>query len=120
MLRMRAYQDGDSFPGFSPEPGKGLYFIALDGERLVGYCRWRLLPGKIGIETVEDSGDPLVFDGLVRRVLSIASDQGIDRAAFSREIRPDRLATSQIPVNGENILISIEYFLENCKMCKKF
>ena len=77
MLRMRAYQDGDSFPGFSPEPGKGLYFIALDGERLVGYCRWRLLPGKIGIETVEDSGDPLVFDGLVRGVLSIASDQGL-------------------------------------------
>ena len=120
MLRMRPYQDGDQFPGFAPVPGKGLYFIALEESKLAGYCRWRLMPGKIAIEEVEDSGDPLVFDGLVRGVLSIASDQGIDRAVFSQEIRPDRLATSQIPVNGENALISIEYFLENCKMCKKF
>ena len=120
MLRMRPYQDGDQFPGFAPVSGKGLYFIALEENKLAGYCRWRLMLGKIAIEEVEDSGDQLVFDGLVRGVLSIASDQGIDRAVFSQEIRPDRLATSQIPVNGENVLISIEYFLENCKMCKKF
>ena len=119
MLRMRPYQDGDQFPGFAPVPGKGLYFIALEESKLAGYCRWRLMPGKIAIEEVEDSGDPLVFDGLVRGVLSIASDQGIDRAVFSQEIRPDRLATSQNPVNGENVLISIKYFLENCKMCNK-
>ncbi len=120
MLFIRPYREGDHFDGISPVPGKGLYFLALDGERLTGWCRWRLRPESVLIEEVEDEGDPMTFDGLVRGVLAAALDQGIDRAAFSDRIRPDRLATSLIPVDSNNILISIDYFLNNCKKCKMF
>ena len=50
----------------------------------------------------------------------MAMEQGIDRAAFSGKIRPDRLATSMVPVDKENGLKSISYFLENYKKCKMF
>lgn len=118
MLKMRPYQEGDSFPEINAQPGKGLYFLAVDEGKLEGWCRWRLSPTQVRIEEVEDRGDPQVFDGLVRGVLSIVCDQGIDRAVFSEKIRPDRLATSMISVDRENSLKSIDYFLNNCKKCK--
>jgi hypothetical protein len=120
MLFMRPYQDGDHFEEIAPAPGKGLYFLALDGDKLAGWCRWHLTPEEVRIEEVEDGGDMQTFDGLVRGILAMANDQGIDRAVFSAAIRPDRLATSLIPVNRENVLISIDYFLNNCKKCKMF
>lgn len=118
MLKMRPYQQGDQFAEIDPQPGKGLYFLALDEGKLEGWCRWRLSSVSVRIEEVEDRGDPQVFDGLVRGVLSIVCDQGIDQAVFSEKIRPDRLATSMIPVDRENSLKSIDFFLNNCKKCK--
>ena len=118
MLFIRSFREGDHFDGIAPEPGKGLYYLALDQEALVGWCRWRLSLEKVQIEEVEDGGDPMTFDGLVRAVLAAALDQGIDRAHFSEKIRPDRLAVSLIPVYSQNNLISIDYFLNHCKKCK--
>lgn len=120
MLFMRPYRDGDSFPEITPAPGKGLYFLALDGDKLIGFARWRMTMDGIRLEEIEDSGDPEVFDGLLRGVLNMAMEQGIERASFSDQIRPDRLATSMVPVDRENDLKSISYFLENYKKCKMF
>lgn len=72
----------------------------------------------IRIEEIEDGGDPEVFDGLLRGILNMAMEQGIDRAAFSGKIRPDRLATSMVPVDKENAKILL--FSENYKKCKMF
>ena len=118
MVFMRPYMSGDHFEGFSPEPGKGLWFIATEGEKLVGWCRWRMAVDQVVIEEVVDSGDPQIFDGLVRGVLSMVNDGGIDRAVFSKNIRPDRLATSLISLDKNNALTSIDYFFNNCKKCK--
>ena len=118
MLFIRPFREGDHFDGIAPEPGKGLYYLALDPAALVGWCRWRLSLEKVQIEEVEDGGDPMTFDGLVRAVLAASLDQGIDRAHFSEMIRPDRLAVSLIPVDSQNNLISIDYFLNHCKKCK--
>ncbi len=120
MLFMRPYRDGDSFPEISPDPRSGLYFLALDGDRLAGYCRWRMTPDGVSIEEIEDGGDPELFDGLLRGTLNLALEQGIERARFSDQIRPDRLATSMVPVGRENDLKSISYFLENYRKCKMF
>ena len=120
MLFMRPYREGDSFPEINPDPKNGLYFIALDGEKLIGFGRWKMTLDGIRIEEIEDGGDPEVFDGLLRGILNMAMEQGIDRAAFSGKIRPDRLATSMVPVDKENGLKSISYFLENYKKCKMF
>lgn len=120
MLFMRPYREGDSFPGISPDPQNGLYFIALDGEKLIGFGRWKMTLDGIRVEEIEDGGDPEVFDGLLRGILNLAMEQGIDRAAFSDKIRPDRLATSLVPVDRGNGLKSISYFLENYKKCKMF
>ena len=120
MLFMRPFREGDTFPEINPDPQNGLYFIALDGEKLIGFGRWKMTLDGIRIEEIEDGGDPEVFDGLLRGILNMAMEQGIDRVAFSGKIRPDRLATSMVPVDKENGLKSISYFLGNYKKCKMF
>lgn len=119
MLFMRPMRSTDDYGLPGPESGN-LYFLALEGEKMVGWCRYRRLPGVLKIEEFNDGGDLILLDGLVRSVFNLASEMGIDRAVMGEAVELARLAALGVPLNGTNCVNSIDDFLNNCKKCKKF
>lgn len=119
MLFMRPLRSTDDFGLPGPESGS-LYFIALDEDKLVGWCRYRRLPWVVKIEEFNDGGDLVMLDGLVRAVLNAMYESGVDRAEMGEKVELARLAALGVPLNGTNCVNSIDDFLNNCKNCKKF
>lgn len=118
MVFLRPLKADDHFPGLTGPESGFLYYVALEGERLAGFCRYRRKAEEIELLELSDGGDLELADGLLRAVLAAAADSGIDRAALSEEVAA-RLVPLKLPLSSENILKSIEIFLYSCKNCEK-
>ena len=114
MVFLRPLKADDHFPGLTGPESGFLYYVALEGERLAGFCRYRRKAEEVELLELSDGGDLKLADGL----LAAAADSGIDRAALSEEAAA-RLAPLKLPLSSENTLKSIEKFLYFCKNCKK-
>ncbi|MDD6033592.1 MAG: hypothetical protein PUC47_08960 [Oscillospiraceae bacterium] len=118
MLFMRPMKETDSFPGLAgPESGE-LYFVALNGDTLEGWCRYRKEGNTVHILEIRDGGDLMLMDGLLRAVFNYMEEIGVDRAQLSPELDAARLKALMVPVDGKNCVNSIKDFLYNCKKCK--
>lgn len=118
MLFLRPLKEGDRFEGLSGPESGFLYYIALDGERLVGFCRYQRLGDAVRILEIRDGGDLMLMDGLIRAVFSYAQESGIDRAWIAPEIDRQSLQRLMLPVDSEDWVSSIKAFLYNCKKCE--
>lgn len=119
MVYLRPLKADDHFPGLAGPESGFLYYIALEGERLAGYCRYRRREGEIEILTLSDGGDLELADGLLRAVLSAAADSGIDRAVLSAEAA-EGVKALKLPLSDGNCLKSIDEFFNSCRNCEKF
>lgn len=115
MLWIRPMREGDDF-GFS---GNALYHVALNGDQLLGYCKYQKRIDSFFIEQVIDGGDRDLFDGLVRAVLDAATKIGIDRAEFGPAVSRMRCLEIGLPLTDKNFINSLDDFLTNCKNCQK-
>ncbi len=114
MLHLRPLNDGDNFP----ELQGGMYYIALDGTGLLGYCKYHKDHDCVIIEELKDGGSMDLFDGLLRAVFAYVMEANVNRAKFSENIDKETLKALMVPVDGQNCVNSLKDFLYNCKKCK--
>ncbi len=114
MLFIRPMNDNDNFDNLKD----GLFYIALDCDDLIGYCKYKKNGDAVIIEEIEDGGDINIFDGLLRAVFSYVMEAKVVSAEFSEKIDKNTLKALFVPVNEDNCLNSIRDFLYNCKKCK--
>ena len=94
MLHLRPLNDGDNFP----ELQGGMYYIALDGAELLGYCKYHKDHDCVIIEELKDGGSVDLFDGLLRAVFSYVMEANVNRAKLSEGINKETLKLSLIHI----------------------
>ncbi len=114
MLHLRPLNDGDNFPQLQG----GMYYIALDGEKLLGYCKYHKERDCVVVEKIQDGGNLDLFDGLLRAVFAYVVEANVNRAKLSDTIDKKKLQALMVPVDGQNCVNSLKDFLYNCKKCK--
>lgn len=114
MLHLRPLNDGDYFPQLQG----GMFYIALNGTELLGYCKYHKERDCVVIEEIKDGGSIDLFDGLLRAVFSYVMEANVNQAKLSENIDKDILKTLMVPVDGQNYVNSLKDFLYNCKKCK--
>ena len=119
MLYIKPYTSEDRFPQFEEGWKNGkLYYVALAGEELLGWLRYRKLEDALLIEEVESGGDVNLFDGLMRAAFDAAVNIGLDRAYFAPEVDRAVLSELMVPLEEGNCVNSLSAFLRNCRKCK--
>lgn len=114
MLYLRPLNDKDHFPQLSG----GLFYIALEGEKLQGFCKYHKERDCVVVEEVCDNGSVDLFDGLIRAVFSYVLEAKVNRAQFSEKVDQQTLIRLKVPVDDHNCVNSLKDFLYNCKKCK--
>lgn len=114
MLHIRPINNNDNFENLKD----GLFYIALNNDELLGYCKYKKQDDFVVIEEINDGGDVNLFDGLLRAVFNYVSEIKIDKAIISETVDKDRLKALFVPVDDKNCVNSITDFLYNCKKCK--
>lgn len=118
MLFLRPLKEGDRFEGISGPESGSLYYIALEGEKLIGFCRYQKQGEMVRILEIQDGGDLMLMDGLLRAVFSYVQEAGVDRAFVDPQVDRHSLKLLMVPLDAENCVNSIQDFLYNCKKCK--
>lgn len=91
---------------------------AVDNGEVTGFAIYHFSNDSVILDYCTSSGDLYLYDGLVRSVLFLAVNNGIEKAVFNIEDR------NEIEVLGfvqkcHNLLSDLSGFLNNCKSCKK-
>ncbi len=114
MLFMRPLNDTDNFENLKD----GLFYIALEKDKLVGYLKYRKQDDFVVIEEINDGGDLMLCDGLLRAVFNYVSEIKIDKAKISENVDTEKLKKLFLQLDEKNCVNSITDFLYNCKKCK--
>ncbi|MEG2597819.1 MAG: hypothetical protein RR977_05250 [Oscillospiraceae bacterium] len=114
MLHLRPLKDGDHFEKLSG----GLFYVALEGDKLLGFCKYRKDGDCVLIEQMEDGGDIDLFDGLLRAVFAYVLEVGINRARMSEQLDFEKLKKLLVPLDENHCINSLRDFLFHCKKCK--
>lgn len=116
MLFLRPMREGDHFPALPDKP-EGLYYLALAGDTLLGWCHYYRKDQALLIMEISDGGDTDLCDGLVRAVLAQGDESGLQAACFAPACWL-QLGALGLPLDEMGRLSSIQDFLYNCKSCK--
>lgn len=93
---------------------------AMEGERVTGYIVYAYEPDAVAVYAVDDGGDLMLCDGLVRSVLFKGLLRGLDRAVFrlTEAGMMEKMEKLRFVKNNQNFLESIAEIMDNCKSCK--
>lgn len=91
---------------------------AIDNGEVLGYAIYHFNADSVILDYCTSNGDLYLYDGLVRSVLFIAVNNGIEKAIFALEDKTniEKLGFVQ---KCHNSLSDLSNFLNNCKSCKK-
>ncbi len=94
---------------------------AMDGEQVMGYILYAYEPDAVAVHVVDDGGDLMLCDGLVRSVLFKGMLRGLNRGVFrlTDEAMLAKMRTLQFVKNDENALENIAEIMDNCKSCRE-
>lgn len=91
---------------------------AMDKDNVIGFGIYHFAEKSVAIDYVESNGDLYLYDGIVRSILFLALTNNIDSAVFNMQDKTEAIRLGLIAEN-DNTLTSIDYFMNNCKNCKK-
>lgn len=94
---------------------------AMDGEQVTGYIVYAYEPDAVAVHAVDDGGDLMLCDGLVRSVLFKGLLRGLNKGVFRLQDTAmlDRMRTLRFVNNGQNALENIAEIMDNCKSCRE-
>lgn len=94
---------------------------AMDGEQVTGYIVYAYEPDAVAVHAVDDGGDLMLCDGLVRSVLFKGLLRGLNRGVFrlTDAAMMGKMAKLRFVKNDENILENIAEIMDNCKSCRE-
>lgn len=93
---------------------------AMDGEQVTGYIIYAYEPNAVAVYVIDDGGDLMLCDGLVRSVLFKGMLRGLNKGVFrlTDEAMTAKMRTLRFVKNDENVLEDIAKIMDNCKSCK--
>lgn len=94
---------------------------AMDGEQVTGYIIYAYEPDAVAVHVVDDGGDLMLCDGLVRSVLFKGMLRGLNRGVFhlTDEAMMVKMRTLRFVKNDGNIVENIVEIMDNCKSCRE-
>ncbi len=94
---------------------------AMDGEQVTGYIVYAYEPDAVAVHAVDDGGDLMLCDGLVRSVLFKGLLRGLNRGVFRLQDTAmlDKMRTLRFVNNEQNTLENIAEIMDNCKSCRE-
>ncbi len=94
---------------------------AMDGEQVTGYIVYAYEPDAVAVHAVDDGGDLMLCDGLVRSVLFKGLLRGLNKGVFRLQDTAmlDKMRTLRFVNNGQNTLENIAEIMDNCKSCRE-
>lgn len=94
---------------------------AMDGEQVTGYIVYAYEPDAVAVHAVDDGGDLMLCDGLVRSVLFKGLLRGLNRGVFRLQDTAmlDKMRTLRFVNNEQNALENIAEIMDNCKSCRE-
>lgn len=92
---------------------------AFDAGKVTGFIAYCYRPGETVILGLDDGGDLMLCDGLVRSVLFKSCLKGIDTAVFAIDDakKLERLRKLKFIQNDEKSLCNLDEFMNSCKKC---
>lgn len=94
---------------------------AMDGDKVTGYIIYAYEPEQVAVHAVDDGGDLMLCDGLVRSVLFKGLLRGLNKGVFrvTDASMMDKMRKLRFVKNDEIVLENIEEIMDNCKSCKE-
>lgn len=94
---------------------------AMDGEQVTGYILYAYEPDAVAVHVVDDGGDLMLCDGLVRSVLFKGLLRGLNKGVFrlTDEAMMAKMHTLRFVKSDENTLENIAEIMDNCKSCRE-
>ncbi len=94
---------------------------AMDGEQVTGYIVYAYEPDAVAVHAVDDGGDLMLCDGLVRSVLFKGLLRGLNKGVFRLQNTAmlDKMRTLRFVNNEQNVLENIAEIMDNCKSCRE-
>lgn len=93
---------------------------AMEGEQVIGYIVYAYEPDAVAVHAIQDGGDLMLCDGLVRSVLFKGLLRGLNRGVFRLQdtAMMERMEKLRFVKNNQNTLDDIAEIMDNCKSCK--
>ncbi len=94
---------------------------AMEGEQVTGYIVYAYEPDAVAVHAVQDGGDLMLCDGLVRSVLFKGLLRGLNKGVFRLQdaAMMERMEKLRFVKNSQNELGNIAEIMDNCKSCKE-
>ncbi len=94
---------------------------AMDGDQVTGYIIYAYEPDAVVVHVVDDGGDLMLCDGLVRSVLFKGMLRGLNRGVFrlTDGAMMAKMQTLRFVKNDGNALENIAEIMDNCKSCRE-
>lgn len=94
---------------------------AMEGEQVTGYIVYAYEPDAVAVHAIQDGGDLMLCDGLVRSVLFKGLLRGLNRGVFRLQdtAMMERMEKLRFVKNNQNTLDNIAEIMDNCKSCKE-
>ena len=91
---------------------------ALDKGKVIGYGIYHYDKDCVLINYIESNDDLYLYDGIVRSILFLAQNNGINKAIFKLE---DTSVVERLKFvdSGDKCINNIDKILSNCKNCNK-
>lgn len=91
---------------------------AVDKGNVIGFGIYHYKNDYVIINYLDSKGDLYLYDGIIRSILFLAFNNGINKAIFMLDDTSD-IERLKFVENGEKCIDNIDKILSNCKSCKK-
>ena len=93
--------------------------VAMDGEKMVGYCLFSLGTLDISIKALAPTDDIALADGILRSALHVGVENGKLNAFYEETSPVDVFKTLGFIKNVENKSLDIDKLFSSCQSCSK-
>ncbi len=94
---------------------------AMDGDKVTGYIVYAYEPEQVAVHALDDGGDLMLCDGLVRSVLFKGLLRGLNKGVFrvTDASMMEKIRTLRFVKSDKIVLENIAEIMDNCKSCKE-
>ena len=97
----------------------GMAVVAMDGDKMVGYCLFSLSSEDISVKSLVPADDIALADGILRSALHVAVENGKENAFYEETAPIDVFKTLGFIKNTEKRSLDIDKLFSSCQSCSQ-